>query len=130
LADFSKIGIKRAWSGQNPRASQSTVIASAPIERKNAWGSFSVYGPSIFAGAKLNLHLTEHPNGLPASCRLSSVNPEKPAASFIRDTSDLGTKTVSQIFQDTGRPAQRILEFGKRFSFRMPHKSPSGAWHR
>jgi len=42
----------------------------------------------MFAGAKLNLHLTEHVNGLPASYRLSSVNPEKPAASFIRDDSE------------------------------------------
>lgn len=54
-----------------------------PNEEKNASDSFSATNPP-FCRSEAHLHQTEHPNGLPASCRLSLVNPETPATSFIR----------------------------------------------
>jgi len=48
-------------------------------------GQLLGYEPSIVSRVKDRLRQTEHFNALPTSWRLSSVNPGKPAASFICD---------------------------------------------
>jgi hypothetical protein len=69
----------------NPQANQRTVRTSVPSDVEDAMGQLLDYEPSMVSRVKDRLHQAEHFNALPASWRLSSVNPEKLAASFICD---------------------------------------------